>query len=94
MKNTPVHKETEKDNRTHSRDTRNNGTLQLKQHIFFIMGKHPTGHCEQYREANTVEQVLISCRKYVKERGEMYTSFRRLGRTGTEVRDLLGYGDT
>lgn len=61
---------------------------------FFITGKYPTGHCEQYKEAKTVEQVLISWRKYVKERGEMYTSFQRLGRAGTGVRNLLGYGDT
>lgn len=58
-----------------------------------VTGKYPTGHCEQYKEAKTVEQVLISWRTYTKERGEKFTSFQRLGRAGTGVRNLLGYRD-
>lgn len=43
-----------------------NGTL-------LITGKHPTGICEQCQEAETVEHILITFRKFTQERQEMVT---------------------
>lgn len=37
---------------------------------------------------------LFSCRNHVKERGEMSTGLKGLGRTRTDVRDLLRHGET
>ncbi|KAG5847791.1 hypothetical protein ANANG_G00129960, partial [Anguilla anguilla] len=58
----------------------------------FIIGKHPTGYCEQCQESETVEHVLIECRKYEQERRVMVTGLQKLG-VEARLTDLLECGD-
>ena len=64
-----------------------NGTL-------FITGNHPTGMCEQCQEAETVEHILITCRKFIKERQEMVTQLKKIRRVDNTVKSLLEYGES
>ena len=57
-----------------------------------IIGKHPTGLCERCQELETVEHVLISCKRYTPERRAMVEGMRRAGLTGDRLKDLLECG--
>ena len=36
-----------------------------------IIGRHPTGLCERCQVPETLEHVLVNCRKYTSERKDM-----------------------
>lgn len=59
-----------------------------------IIGKHPTGMCEQCQEAETVEHVLKTCRTFNQERQEMITQLQNIGRVDNTVKSLLEYGES
>ena len=65
--------------------SRLNGTL-------FILGKHPTGQCNVCEVMETVEHVLLSCRKYSRERGVMFAGLRKLGLGEIKITDVLESG--
>lgn len=54
-----------------------------------IIGKHPTGLCEFCQAPETVEHVLVKCRKYSVERKEMMEGMERAGLTGAGLKDIL-----
>ncbi len=33
-----------------------------------VMGKHPTGLCDECQEEETIKHIFISCKKYIQER--------------------------
>ena len=37
-----------------------------------VIGKHPTGLSQACQQPQTVQHVLISCRRYTAERGDVY----------------------
>lgn len=38
-----------------------------------VTGEHPTDHCHQSQDKETVKHILISCRKYEEERRAVVT---------------------
>ena len=58
----------------------------------YIIGKHLTGLCERCQELETIEHVLISCRRYIPERRAMIEGMRKSGLTGDRLKDLLECG--
>lgn len=44
-----------------------------------MVGKHETGLCEECQEEESVEHVILNCRKYVIERGVMKNNLNKLG---------------
>ena len=44
-----------------------------------LMGKHPTGLCDECQEEETVEHVMMYCRAYQDEREVMVAELREVG---------------
>ena len=57
-----------------------------------MLGKHPTGHCSFCEVMETVEHVLMSCRKYIREREVMFAGLRKLGVFECRITDVLESG--
>lgn len=53
------------------------------------MGKHPTGFCEDCQTPETVEHVIVNCRKYETEREDMIKNMESIGLTGRGLKDIL-----
>ena len=54
-----------------------------------IIGKHHNGLCEECQEDETIEHVLLSCRKYEMERNTMMNKMRDLGEKEVNIKSLL-----
>lgn len=54
-----------------------------------IMGKHPTGFCDQCQIPETVEHVLINCSKYGLQRVDMIKDMGKIGLTGRGVKSIM-----
>ena len=44
----------------------------------FRIGKHPTAKCEECEETETVEHVLLHCRKYSDQRNQLHQSLKKV----------------
>jgi len=44
-----------------------------------ILGKHPTGLCNECHEEETVSHILMSCRKFTQERQELKHNLQEIG---------------
>ncbi len=44
-----------------------------------VMGKHPTGLCDECQEEETIKHIFISCKKYIQERQEFKYQLREIG---------------
>lgn len=55
-----------------------------------LVGKHEDGLCD-CGLAETVKHVMMDCRKYTRERKEMYSEVMRAGEHVVSLRVLLGY---
>ena len=62
-----------------------NGTLRM-------LGKHPTGQCDECQEEETVSHIFMSCRKCIKERQELKYSLQEIGIGQYNVKSILGCG--
>ena len=60
----------------------------------FMLGKHLTGYCSLCEEMETVEHVLMSCRKFIREKGVMFAGLRKLGPVELRFTDVLESGVT
>ena len=56
------------------------------------MGKHADGLCE-CGVGETVKHVLMECKRYNRERTELFSEVMRVGEPVVSLRVLLGYGD-
>lgn len=54
-----------------------------------IMGKYPIGFCEHCQTPETVEHVIVNCRKYEREREDMIKNMESIGITGCGLKDIL-----
>ncbi len=54
-----------------------------------IMGKHPTGFCDQCQIPETVEHVLINCSKYELQRMDMIKDMEKIELTGRGVKNIM-----
>lgn len=62
--------------------------------IGHIIGKHPTGLSEHCQVPETVDHVLVNCRKYTSERKDMMEGMRRSGLTGVGLKGILEFGES
>ncbi len=58
----------------------------------YIIGKHPAVYCDQCQEIETVEQVVITCRRYEVRRQEMFADLHRWGLLEAGVKSTLECG--
>ncbi|CAJ1057143.1 RNA-directed DNA polymerase from mobile element jockey [Xyrichtys novacula] len=58
-----------------------------------MIGKHQTGLCEGCQVEESVEHVLMGCRRYEMERGEMRSKLRELGMQDLTLKGVLQMGD-
>lgn len=56
--------------------------------LFFLMWKHPSGHCEQCDVRESVEHVLLQCKKNGTERS-FVTGLQRLGKVANSVKNAI-----
>jgi len=62
-----------------------NGTL-------CILGKHPTGLCDECQEEETVSHIFMSCRKFTQERQELKHNLQEIVIGQYNVKNILEYG--
>lgn len=48
-------------------------------HTLHIMGKHKNGKCESCREEETIEHVIMKCKRYEKQRRELKRKIEKKG---------------
>ncbi len=53
-----------------------------------IIGKHPTGFCEYCQSLETIEHVLLSCKRYEEQRRIMMEELRDW-LAGAGIKDIL-----
>lgn len=58
-----------------------------------IIGKHPTGLCDECQEEETVNHIFISCKKYILERLEFKNQLREIGILEYNVKNIVTYGN-
>ncbi len=58
-----------------------------------VMGKHPTGLCDECQEEETIKHILISCKKYIQERQEFKNQLREIGIGEYNVKNIVTCGN-
>ena len=54
------------------------------------MGKHPTGKCTLFSQSETVEHVILQCKKYNNDRNHLLQSLRQAKHHEFSLSGLLG----
>ncbi len=58
-----------------------------------MIGKHQTGLCEECQEEESVEHVILHCRRYQREREIMEDNLKEVGVKKLTLKTTLGMSD-
>ncbi len=58
-----------------------------------VMGKHPTGLCDECQEEETIKHIFISCKKYIQERQEFKYQLQEIGIVEYNVKNIVMCGN-
>lgn len=64
-----------------------NGTLNM-------IGRHQNGLCDHCQEAETVQHVLVYCRKYIVQRKDMLEGMEKAGLKSVDIKGILECGES